>query len=255
MNNKTIIVDIGNSFISVGIFTDMQLTHRLDINSSITDVAHVEKTLQQFFDKNKFATRDMMGGLICSVVPMYSRSLQKAIRNVFGIEVPIMDSSYNSQIKMLVDDPNEVGGDIVADVKAANILYGGSCIVIDLGTITKNIVLDKEGVFIGTSFFPGVQVCMDVMREKTALLPGFEIDKKPKKLLGNNTIEAMQSGVYYGTIDAIISLCRHIEKEIGYPLKKILTGGNSKIFKELEGEFIIDQDLVLKGIYYLYRDR
>ncbi len=254
MDNLALMVDVGNSYISFAFFKDGKLEYRLDLESSIMEVANIESPLINFREKNSIYLPFIKGGLICSVVPSYNKSIQKAIKKVFNIELPVMDYSYCSDLKMHVDNPKEVGGDLLSDVIGAKELYGYPCLIFDLGTISKVMVVDKNGTFIGTSFFPGVRVCLESMREKTELLPEVPLVNKPKKLLGNSTLEALESGVYYGTYSMVKEYSSLLEKEIGYPLKKILTGGNAFIFKDSLTDFIIDSDLVLKGINFIYRN-
>ena len=250
---KNLIVDIGNSFISFGVFLGDELVERFDVPSDETHVAKIKDLLKSFIKDKKLKVDDFNGGLISSVVPMFTVSIKKAIKEVMGISLDILSKEHFSDIEMIVDNRDEVGGDIIADVKAAKTLYKGPALVIDLGTITKNIVIDKNGKFIGVSFFPGVEACISSMRDKTALLPGFTLKEKPAKLLGNNTIEAMESGVFYGTLNGLKSLSKEIEDKMGQKLIKILTGGSAFLFAPYLSDFIYDKDFVLKGINFLYK--
>ena len=90
-------------------------------------------------------------------------------------------------------------------------------------------------------------------QDKTALLPGFTLKEKPAKLLGNNTIEAMESGVFYGTLNGLKSLSKEIEDKMGQKLIKIITGGSAFLFAPYLSDFIYDKDFVLKGINFLYK--
>lgn len=252
MNNLALMVDIGNTYISFGFFKDGVLDLRLDVPSQIMNVADIKKPLQEFKEKHDINEKNIMGGLICSVVPSFTHSIQRAISFVFNKNIPVMDYNYFKDLKMQVDNPKEVGGDLVCDVIAAKRKYGYPSLIFDLGTISKVMVIDKNGVFCGTSFFIGVRCTIEAMREKTALLPEVELIKKPKKLLGNNTLEAIESGVFYGTMSMVEEYSRKIENNLGYSLKKILTGGNAHLFKENIEYFLIDENLVLEGLYYIY---
>ena len=252
MNNLALMVDIGNTYISFGFFKNGILDLRLDVPSSIMGVADIRKPLKEFKEKHHINEKDIIGGLISSVVPSFTHGVQRGIFEVFNINIPKMNHTFFKDLKIQVDNPKEVGGDLVCDVVAANKKYGYPSLIFDLGTISKVMVVDKNGVFIGTSFFIGVQGTIEAMREKTALLPAVELKNKPKKLLGNNTLEALESGVFYGTLSMVEEYSRKIEQEIGYPLKKILTGGNAQLFKETIRDFIIDENLVLEGLYYIY---
>lgn len=254
MNNLVLVVDIGNSTIVFGFFKDGTLSSRFEIPSSIDSVSLIEHSLKNFATSNAICYSDIKGGLICSVVPMYTRNIQTAISHIFGINIPIMDHSYIKDIKMNIDNPLEVGGDIAADIVAANTLFGVASVIIDLGTVSKFVVIDEHKTFIGTSFMPGIQSAMDSMREKTALLPGFNIDEAPKHIYGKNTIDSMRSGIYYSSVFAIREIVKQIEKEYGKPMKKIVTGGCSHLVSDAFKDYTIDKDFVLKGIYFIYKN-
>ena len=251
---KYLIVDVGNSIISFAIFSNEKIEHRLDVISELNHVLRLKDFLASFIKDKKIKTNDIKDGLICSVVPFFNGDIKKAIKLTFGVELKVMDSSYFEHLEMIVDDRKEVGGDIAADVMAAKSLFGGPAFVCDLGTITKNIVLDKDNVFVGVSFFPGVQACISAMRDKTALLPEVELKEKPAKLLGNNTLEALGSGVFYATLSGIKAYGEQIEAKYGKSIKKILTGGNSALFAPYLDEYVYEPDLVLKGIYFLFNE-
>lgn len=252
MNNKAIIVDIGNSVISIGIFLDGKLSSRFDMSSSLNNVNDFPKLFSSFLKEYHVFSEDVIGGLICSVVPMYSKQIQQDIKNLVGKELPIMDASYAHFLKVIVDNPKEVGSDLLADVAAAKCYYDMPCILFDLGTITKTIVVDLDGTLLGVNFFPGVEMCFDSMHVNTAQLPDGELTEKPSKIIGNNSIEALQGGVYYGTVALINGMSQQIEEKYQMKMTKVLTGGNSNIFKDSFPDYEIDPDLVLKGIYIIY---
>ncbi len=227
--------------------------YRFDVESDLHVVTQLRNTLEQFLHNHKVDAISIKDGLLCSVVPQFNGDIKRAVREVLDFEINVMDSSYFDDLEMIVDDRREVGGDIVADVMAAKALYGGPVFVCDLGTITKNIVLDNNNVFIGVSFFPGVKACISAMRDKTALLPEVELNEKPEKLLGNNTIEALSSGVFYATLNGIKAYGSQIEEQMGSPVKKILTGGNSALFAPYLEDYVYEPDFVLKGIYFLFK--
>ena len=241
MNNKAIIVDIGNSIISIGIFLDGKLSSRFDMSSSINNVNDFPKLFSSFLKEYHVFSEDVIGGLICSVVPMYSKQIQQDIKNLVGKELPIMDAFYGHFLKVIVDDPKEVGSDLLADVAAAKCYYDMPCILFDLGTITKTIVVDLDGTLLGVNFFPGVEMCFDSMHVNTAQLPDGELTEKPSKIIGNNSIEALQGGVYYGTVALINGMSQQIEEKYQMKMTKVLTGGNSNIFKDSFPDYEIDQ--------------
>lgn len=253
MNNFAIIVDCGNTNVSIGIFKEHKFYARIDIPSSLDAINNSLPRLLAFKDKYHLHNSDVKGGLISSVVPSLNNSIITLIKECFDITLPIMDGTYKYDIEINVDNPKEVGGDLLADAIAGKELCKSPCLIIDLGTITKVIVLDEKSKFIGTSFFPGVETCVKSMKEKTALLPEIDVKKKPSNILGTNTIDAMESGIYYGTLGLInhtASLIDNIFKN--KKVTKVLTGGNSSLFKGDAKDFSVDPNFVLKGIYLIY---
>ncbi len=254
MNKYVLIVDCGNTNTSIGVFKENKLYSRIDIPSSIDAINGSLSRMLNFKKKLLLNDEELTGGLISSVVPSLNKAIITLLKEAFGKSIPIMDNTYFFDIKMDVNNPDEVGGDLLADAIAGKKLFDAPTLIIDLGTITKLIVLDKNKKFIGTSFFPGVETCLKSMKEKTALLPEISLNKRPKKFLGNNTVDAMQSGLYYGTLGLIKYSSIMVDDMFEGKVNKILTGGNSILFKNDANEFIIDENLVLKGIYLIYLD-
>ena len=150
-----------------------------------------------------------------------------------------MDERYNSLLKIRIDNPKELGGDLLSDI-------------VDLGTITKFLLINEKGEFIGTNFFPGLGLCSDLMSEKTALLTKVDNIKPHEKYMGTNTPSSMENGLYYGMIHMIEGYKNKLKND--YPnLNLILTGGYSILLKDSLHDFIYDKDLTLKGIKTLYR--
>lgn len=254
MNNYAIIVDCGNTNTSIGIFKEHKFYARIDIPSSKESIENSFDKIIEFKKKYHLYNDDVKGGLISSVVPFLNNVIVTLIKNSFGIVLPIMDQNYKFDIEVTADDPSEIGADLLADSIAGKKLLNCPALIIDLGTIAKIIVLDENKRFIGTSFFPGLEVCQKAMKEKTALLPDVNLTKKPNNVLGNNSINAMESGLYYGLLGFIKTNAELVTKMFNKPVSKILTGGNAKLFENDVKDFVIDENFVLKGIYLIYLD-
>ena len=127
-------------------------------------------------------------------------------------------------------------------------------IIVDMGTATTMVVLDKEGALIGGSIAPGVRISMDALTDRTALLPGLQLDK-PKKAIGRNTIDCMRSGIMLGNACMIDGMIERIEEELGYKTTVIATGGIAKFVVPLcKNTVVYDKDLIIKGLATLYRE-
>lgn len=127
-------------------------------------------------------------------------------------------------------------------------------IVVDMGTATTLSVLDKNGAHIGGCICPGVKISLDALTDKTALLPGLQLDK-PRRAIGRNTSDAMRSGIMLGAAAMIDGLVARMEAELGYKTTVIMTGGIAKFVAPLcKTPVIYDRDLILKGLTALYRE-
>lgn len=127
-------------------------------------------------------------------------------------------------------------------------------IVVDMGTATTMVVLDETGALIGGSISPGIKISLDALTERTALLPGLQLDQ-PKKAIGRNTIDCMRSGIMMGSACMLDGMIDRMEEELGQKTTVIATGGIAKFVLPLSKKDIIyDKDLLIKGLTALYRD-
>ena len=127
-------------------------------------------------------------------------------------------------------------------------------IVIDMGTATTMVALDKNGALVGGCICPGVKISLDALTERTALLPGLQLDQ-PKKAIGRNTIDCMRSGIMMGTACMLDGMIQRMEEELGYQTTVILTGGIARFVMPMcRTEMIYDKDLLIKGLAQLYKE-
>lgn len=127
-------------------------------------------------------------------------------------------------------------------------------IIVDMGTATTMIVLDKNSTMVGGCIMPGVKISMDALTDRTALLPGLQLDQ-PKKAIGRNTIDCMRSGIMMGAACMIDGMINRMEEELGYETTVIATGGIAKfVLPMCRKEIIYDKDLLVKGLATLYRE-
>ena len=120
--------------------------------------------------------------------------------------------------------------------------------------MSKQVVLDEKGTFIGGAISPGVKISLDALTEGTALLPGLQLDK-PKRAIGRNTADCMRSGIMLGNACMLDGMVERMEQELGYKTTVIATGGIAKFIVPLcKTPMIYDKDLIIKGLAALYRD-
>jgi len=161
------------------------------------------------------------------------------------------DAKLNIDIQ--VKNKNEVGADRLINSIAGYKKFGGNLIIIDFGTATTFDVVGKNGEYLGGVISPGINLSLKALHDMTAKLP--KITVKPQvNVIGKNTIEAMNSGVYFGYISLIEGLVAKIEKEHGEKTTRIMTGGLSEIFKDALANTINhhEPDLTLDGLRLVY---
>ena len=192
---------------------------------------------------------DVTAVAISSVVPDVTYVLTELFRNRLNIEPLVLGPKVKTGLMIKADNPREVGADLICDAVGVK---DEEALIIDLGTATKYLYV-KNRTLLGVVITPGVMVSIKALVSNTALLPDVEI-KVPNKVLGNNTINCMQSGATYGVASQVDGMIKRIRKEVNNPnLKIIATGGLAKVIVPLcEHEIEVDDLLTLKGLLDIY---
>lgn len=192
------------------------------------------------------------GAIISSVVPLLTLSLHRAIEVAFNVNALVVGKSLKTKLPIKIDNPNELGADMLCGALAAKLKFGDSTLVADLGTATKIYVIDKNGSFIGGVITCGMEISLKSLVNSTSQLLETPL-LVPNKIIGRNTKDCIESGVVYGHIFMIESFAKKMEQELGYKLKNILTGGFSKVIKNSISGFYYDEYLIFKGLYEIYK--
>ena len=248
-------VDIGNSNIVLGGVRDKEIVFEARLRTEPT------KTSDQYCVDLKIlmevygvSNTDIEGTIIASVVPQVLNSMHTAIQKL-TCKVPlVVGPGLKTGLNILLENPGQTGADLVVADVAALREHKPPLIIIDMGTATTMSVLDKNGAHIGGCIIPGVKISMDALTDRTALLPGLQLDQ-PKKAIGRNTIDAMRSGIMMGTACMLDGMVERMEAELGSKTTVIVTGGIAKFIVPMcKTPMIYDKDLIIKGLAALYRD-
>ena len=192
------------------------------------------------------------GAVISSVVPVLNRTLKKAIKQVTGVDALIVGPGIKTGLNIKIDNPGELGADLVTGAVASISKYPCPQVIFDLGTATTATVIDKNGAYIGGAILCGVKTAINAISSGTAQLPQVDITA-PDKAICSNTIDCMRIGAVYGTAVMIDGLVKKFEKEIGQKLTVVITGGLGKtISKECEADVIYDENLLIDGLRIIY---
>ena len=248
-------VDIGNSNIVFGGVEKDQILFEARIRTESTKTSDEYCVdLKIILDVYHVKPEDIEGAIIASVVPQVLNSVKTALMKLTGKAPLVVGPGLKTGLNIKIDNPSQVGADLVVGCVAALREHKAPLIVIDMGTATTMIVVDRNGAFIGGSIIPGVKISMDALSGRTALLPGLQQDA-PKHAIGRNTIDCMRSGIMMGTACMLDGMVERMEAELGEKTTVVLTGGIAKFIAPMcRTEMIYDKDLLIKGLVALYRD-
>ena len=248
-------VDIGNSNIVLGCMEGQQIIFEARIRTDATKTSDEYcvdlKNILDIYEVDKNAVE---GAIVASVVPQVLNSIKTAIKKLTGKNCLVVGPGLKTGLNIKVENPSQTGADLVVGAVAALREHKPPMIVIDMGTATTMIVLDATGAFIGGAISPGVKISMDALTDRTALLPGLQLDQ-PKKAIGRNTIDCMRSGIMMGTACMIDGMVERMEAELGEKTTVIATGGIAKfVLPMCRNQILYDKDLLLKGLAILYAE-
>ncbi len=246
-------IDIGNTNIVLGGFLgdELKFVSRISTNIKKTEDEYAA-LIKSIVSLNDVKRTEVSGAIISSVVPPLNKTMQKALNKIYGVSAVIVGPGVKTGVNLLVDNPSQVGADLVCSTAAAYNYYKVPAIVLDMGTATKLSVVDKNGAFAGVSIIPGVEIGIAALAGGTAQLPQISLEA-PKSVIGKNTIDAMQSGVVYGNASLIDGMIEKIKAEFG-DIDIIATGGLAGfITPYCKEKMIIDDNLILKGLYAIYK--
>ena len=248
-------VDIGNSNIVIGGVEGEEILFeaRLRTDSTKTSDEYCVD-LKSLLDVYGVDTGSIEGSIIASVVPQVLNSFQTAIKKLTGKTSLVVGPGLKTGLNILLENPGQTGADLVVADVAALREHKPPMIVIDMGTATTMIVLDQTGALIGGCICPGVKISLDALTDRTALLPGLQLDQ-PKRAIGRNTIDCMRSGIMLGNACMLDGMVERMEAELGCKTTVVVTGGIAKFIVPLcKTPMIYDKDLIVKGLAALYRD-
>ncbi len=251
--------DIGNTNITIGLFDGEKLVHKWRlISSTKKSVDDYAVDIIELFLTEQIDCLKISGIIIASVVPVLTGVIHEAVKKFVSEEVAqqiliVGDDKTRLNIAIKVKNKNEVGHDRLINAIAGYKKFGGDLIIVDFGTATTFDVVGKDGEYLGGVIAPGINLSIKALHDMTAQLPKISV-KRQKNVIGKTTIEAMNSGVYFGYISLIEGMIEKIEKELGCKTTRIITGGLAEIFKDALKNSVEhrEADLTLEGLRIVY---
>lgn len=246
-------IDIGNTNITLGVYNNDVLcfTARLATAQGTTaDQYAVEiKNILELYGLNHTRIEDC---IISSVVPSVGGAVCNAVSMLCDIVPLELGPGVKTGLNIKIDNPAQLGADLVAGAVGAVSEYNLPCVVIDMGTASTISVIDKNGSYLGGVISAGVRLTLKALAENTAQLPSIDISA-PKSVIGSNTVDCMKSGLIYGTAAMIDGLLDRIAEELGEQPTVVATGGLSKdIIIHCKNDIIYSPNLLLDGLREIY---
>ena len=246
-------IDIGNTNITLGVYDEQVLlfTARLATDSKTTADQYAID-LKNVLELHGYGYKDIEDCIIASVVPTVATALRKAISFLCDIVPLELGPGVKTGLNIKIDNPAQLGADLVAGAVGAIAEYTLPCIVIDMGTATTLSVIDENASYRGGVIAAGVRLTLKALTENTAALPSVSISA-PRNVIGTNTVDCMQSGLVFGAAAMLDGLIDQISDQLGTLPTVIATGGLSKDIVTLcRHDIIYDENLLLEGLREIY---
>ena len=247
-------IDVGNTNITFGIFDREQLvtTFRMTTKQLRTSDEYGVSIIDML-ERNQITKDHINDVIVASVVPNVMHSLNSAIIKYLDITPIIVGPGIRTGIRVVTENPKQIGADRIVDAAGAYEQYGGPVLVLDFGTATTYDLVDATGAFVAGVTAPGIRISAKALWEDAAKLPEIEI-RKPASILAQETISSMQAGLVYGQIGQTEYIVKHMKKESRYEnIKVVATGGLGRIIAgETDCIDIYDPNLTLSGLRFIY---
>ena len=247
-------IDAGNTHIVLGCLDgeNTLFTARLstDRNKTADEYALMIRSL---FDLHQVDRKGLEGAILASVVSELTGALRAAARIVTHHDPIVVGAGIKTGVNIKIDDPGQLGADLVVGAVAATARYPKPLIIFDMGTANTMSVIDREGRFLGGAILAGLRLSVDALSSGTSQLPRIQL-AVPPKVVCSNTVEAMQSGALYGHAAMLDGLIDRVEDELGESMASVIaTGGLAHMVVPLcRREVTVEEDLMLQGLKLIY---
>ncbi len=247
-------IDVGNTNAVFAMFDGGTVVAQWRSATSTTRTADEHAAwLHQMMEMSGRKIGSIDSCIISTVVPQSLFNLRNMARRYLKCEPVVVSAASIPGVEIRIAKPSEAGADRIVNAVGAFTAHGGPLIVVDSGTATTFDVIAADGGFEGGVIAPGINLSMQALHQAAAQLPRVAIEQ-PERIIGKDTVGAMQAGVFWGYIGLIEGLISRIRKEYGAPMKVVATGGVASLFEGATKAIdIFDSDLTIRGLYEIYQ--
>jgi len=249
-----LVVDIGNTNIVLGIYNNRELVHHFRLSTTRqSTVDEYGVMIFNLFRMSDISVKEIEGVIISSVVPPLVNIFEEMCQK-FIYKIPlVVGPGIKTGLNLRYENPREVGADRIVNAVAAVNQYKGPLVVVDFGTATTFDCIDAKGNYLGGAIVPGIGIATEALYQRASKLPRIELEK-PKKVIGRNTIHAMQAGIIFGYAGQVDGIVERIKVEMEAPdLKVVATGGLAELIaSETKCIQEVNSMLTLEGLRLIY---
>jgi len=246
-------IDVGNTNITIGCISNDEINKVFRISTNAARTAdELSIQISTMLEFRGIDSKMILGAAISSVVPPLTKTIKDAVIQLSGVEPIIVGAGVKTGLNILIDDPAQLGADMVASAVGALAVYKPPLIIVDFGTATKMYVLNKSGGFLGGAIMAGLSLSMDALARGTSQLPSIQIEA-PSKSISSNTVDCLKSGVVFGAASSIDGMAERFEDELGQQACVIATGGFAEaVYRHCKREIVYDANLILRGLGVIF---
>lgn len=246
--------DIGNTSIALGVFRGKKLRKTVRIPTERCSPDKYSRAVRSFLRQAEVKPGQLEGMIVASVVPSMFPVFRRALRKVSVSPILIIGKNARIPVVNLYKRPEETGQDRLVNALAGYRLYGGPLVIVDFGTAVTCDAISRRGEYVGGIIVPGIELSLEVLNQRTALLPRIRL-RRPPELLGRDTESSILSGMVYGYAALIDGLIGKLKRELGKKTKVVATGGQARLLNSYCEEIDrIDPHLTLTGLRMIWEE-